>query len=68
MKKEEKQIRNLVSKINQSYIRIGIERDKLRDLVDEAEVVVSDMDDAQALLSEVVSNLEEVADNLSKYL
>lgn len=65
-KTQSERIKELVTEINESYKRLGKERDKLRDLIDEAEGILDDVDDAQSLIAEAVQNLEEAADSISK--
>ena len=56
-----KSVLAFIKKIELSKTRIAVERDKLRELVDDVVGIIDDADEAQ-------NELERVVDILSKYL
>jgi ABC-type transporter Mla subunit MlaD len=64
-------IDTIIKDINATFIEVGKQRTKLRDLVSEAEDVLESLDDLQVSVAEAVSNLEQVKfdlDAVSKWL
>ena len=55
-------------KIERHKSAISKERDALRELLDEAEVITESCDEAVDALSSASNAIEEAADQLSKYL
>lgn len=53
--------KSLISQVEACKRRIGVERDKLRELLDDADAVWRDCENAH-------TDLERVVDDLSKYL
>lgn len=61
-------IEEIRSKFNESVEIIAKERDKLRDLIDEAEAIVESMDEAKNYFEGALQQMEEAVDKLSQYV
>jgi ABC-type transporter Mla subunit MlaD len=70
-RKKNRKIADLIKEINETYIAIGQNRDKLRNLKDEAEDIIESIDNTKTSVDEVVMNLEQLdrdLDDVSKFL
>lgn len=61
-------IEEIQSKFNESVEIIAKERDKLRNLIDEAENIVYSIDEAEDLFEGALQQMEEAMDKLSQYV
>lgn len=63
-----KSTKQIAKQLSTVYKGLGIQRDKLRNLISEAEEILEDTEQAQQNISEAVVLLESSADEISKYI
>ena len=60
--------KQLVRQLENTYKRIGKERDKLNDLIMEAQGILESADEGSDLLRHAIALLEDASDDISKYV